>query len=391
MESLIKSRIRRLCSRCLTMLGVGPMSLNCVNAAVDLSNRFAVPLFLIASRRQVDSLEFGGGYANNWDTQTFSDYVLQKDKRDCIILSRDHGGPWQSPHEVTNGLGLRHALESAKRSYCADIRAGFQLLHIDPSIDIHFQPSTDDILARIYELYDYCWSESQRLNKSIAFEIGTEEQSGSIYNSLDEFEYVISSVNSFCHKNKFDTPTFVVAQTGTRVLETRNVGSFDSLVRVKYELPAEIQVPKIVKICENNNVLLKEHNADYLSDSSLRWHPLLGIHAANVAPQFGICESQALASILSSNGLKALRDQFLEIAFKSNKWVKWLLPNTSSTDYDKAILAGHYVFSSPDFIELRSRIIPELLAKDIDMDTYLQSQIEDSIKRYMLHFRLISL
>ena len=320
------------------MLGVGPMSLNCVNAAVDLSNRFAVPLFLIASRRQVDSVEFGGGYANNWDTQTFSDYVLQRDKRDCIILSEIMVdlGKVRGSHEWFRPSSSSRVCQ---RSYSADIRAGFQLLHIDPSIDMHFQPSTDDILSRIYELYDFCWAESQRLNKSIAFEIGTEEQSGSIYNSLDELEYVISSVNSFCKSNNFDTPTFVVAQTGTRVLETRNVGSFDSPVRVKHELPAEIQVPKIVRICENNNVLLKEHNADYLSDSSLRWHPLLGIHAANVAPQFGICESQALASLLSSSGLTSLLDKFLEIAFKSNKWVKWLLPNTSASDFDKAILA----------------------------------------------------
>ena len=46
--------------RC-TLLGVGPMSLNCVDAAIELANENEIPLLLIASRRQIDSEEFGGG------------------------------------------------------------------------------------------------------------------------------------------------------------------------------------------------------------------------------------------------------------------------------------------------------------------------------------------
>ena len=36
---------------------------------------------------------------------------------------------------------------------------------------------------------------------------------------------------------------------------------------------------------------MKEHNADYLSDEALQWHPRLGIHAANVAPELAYRES----------------------------------------------------------------------------------------------------
>jgi len=45
-----------------TLLRVGPMSLNCVDATIELSNQYEIPLMLIASRRQIDSAEFGGGY-----------------------------------------------------------------------------------------------------------------------------------------------------------------------------------------------------------------------------------------------------------------------------------------------------------------------------------------
>ncbi len=48
-----------------TLLCVGPVSCNTVDASIELSNEKNVPLFLIASRRQVEIKEFGCGYANN--------------------------------------------------------------------------------------------------------------------------------------------------------------------------------------------------------------------------------------------------------------------------------------------------------------------------------------
>src|SRR5664279_1786310 len=74
--------------RC-TLLGVGPMSVNCVDATLELSNEHEVPILLIASRRQVDSGEFGGGYVNNWTTEEFARYVIDRDKKGKILLARD--------------------------------------------------------------------------------------------------------------------------------------------------------------------------------------------------------------------------------------------------------------------------------------------------------------
>lgn len=62
-----------------TLLGVGPMSVNCVDASIELSNDFDIPLMLIASRRQIDSEEFNGGYVNNWTTHEFANYVRSRD------------------------------------------------------------------------------------------------------------------------------------------------------------------------------------------------------------------------------------------------------------------------------------------------------------------------
>ena len=60
--------------RC-TLLCAGPMSKNFVDSCIEYTRNKNFPLMLIASRRQIDAEDFGGGYVNNWTTETFSNYV----------------------------------------------------------------------------------------------------------------------------------------------------------------------------------------------------------------------------------------------------------------------------------------------------------------------------
>lgn len=382
-QRLTNFMTRRRC----TLLGIGPMSVNCVDAAIELADEHEAPLLLIASRRQVDSAEFGGGYVNNWTTEAFANYVIDNDKKGKVLLARDHGGPWQSTKEVGEKLSLRRAMESAKASYRADLEAGFQVLHIDPSIDIHGEPKVDEVLDRIFDLYDYCWTQAQRLGREVIFEVGTEEQSGST-NTQEELDYTLNAIMRFCNANKLPKPSFVVIQTGTRVMETRNVGSFDTPLRVSNELPAEIQIPKMIEICDRYGILMKEHNTDYLSNEALQWHPRLGIHAANVAPEFGVAETRALLTVLESHGLESHAERFLKLAYDSRKWEKWMLDGTQATDRDRAVIAGHYVFSKPDCIELKQSAASVLARKGVDLEGQLKSAVKQSIYRYMAGFRL---
>ena len=144
----------------------------------------------------------------------------------------------------------------------------------------------------------------------------------------------------------------------------------------------------MIEICDRHGILMKEHNTDYLSDSALQWHPRLGIHAANVAPEFGVAESKALVSVLEANGLTCLADQFLKLAFDSQKWDKWMLHNTNATDRDKSIIAGHYVFSTPMCIELKLKASKELAKKGLDLEQHLKERVKQSILRYFRNFRL---
>ena len=386
---MIQQRLKKfLDKRRCTLLGVGPMSVNCVDATIELANDYEIPILMIASRRQIDSERFGGGYVNNWTTQDYADYVTLKDKKGKILLARDHGGPWQNYKEIDDNLGLRRAMDSAKASYTSDIKAGFQVLHIDPSVDIHGKPDVDEVLDRVFDLYEHCWAEAQKLGREVIFEVGTEEQSGST-NTQKELDYTLREIKKFCAKNKIPPPAFVVIQCGTRVMEMRNVGSFDSPTRVANEIPAEIQLPKMIEICNRHEIFMKEHNTDYLSDSGLHWHPRLGIHSANVAPEFGVAESKALVEILEKNNLFDLSNRFLEIAYESNKWDKWMMKNTDATDRDRSLIAGHYVFASPECIDLKKQAGEILASKNINLEEHLKVQVKKSIFRYLYNFRLV--
>ena len=275
------------------MLGIGPMSVNCVDVSIDIADEYNIPLMLIASRRQVDTKFFGGGYVNNWSTEEFSKYVKKKSKKKNIILCRDHGGPWQNNFEIEKKLSLNSAMENAKKSYEADIKSDFEIIHIDPSIDPKKVLKVDDVLKRIFELYSYCVKTAKQHKKKIIFEIGTEEQSGNT-NTPEELIYTLTKIFEFCNRYGYQKPTFVVIQSGTRVAEMRNVGSFESNIRIKNELAAEIQVPQMISICNKFNVLMKAHNTDYINNNSIKSHPKLGIHAVNVAPEFGVIESKII-------------------------------------------------------------------------------------------------
>jgi len=379
-QRLINYKERRNC----TLLGVGPMSKNCVDAAVELAEQYKTPLMLIASRRQIDSEQFGGGYVENWTTKNFADYVIKKDKNKNIIIARDHGGPWQNELEKSQKMNLKDAMNSAKDSYKADIDAGFHMLHIDPSIDFLAQkPDTDQILERVYELYDFCWSYAQKKNQDIIFEIGTEEQSGN-NNSKEELEYTLKCMKKFCKNNKMPFPSFIVIQAGTRVMETKNIGSFESPVRIENELPPEIQIPQMIEICNKYGIYMKEHNADYLSTESLKWQPRLGIHAANVAPEFGVAETTAFINALKENNQTDLLNEFFKISYNSLKWKKWMLKNTDASDWDRAVIAGHYVFSSDEFIKLRTEASNTIT----NLNCIIKNKVKESILRYIKAFNL---
>jgi len=366
------------------------MSRHCVDATIELANTARVPLMIIASRRQIECRAQGGGYVNNWSTEEFAAYVRERDRGEYVVLCRDHGGPWQNYPEADQALPLREAMESAKASFQVDIEAGLHVIHIDPSIDIHTpELSQEAILDRVSELYEYCMDMASVAGADIAVEVGSEEQSG-VDQNPDVLAHALEAVQAFCSKRQFRPPLFVVAQTGTLVKETCNVGTFDDPFRKSGAIPAEILVPRLVEMCTSHGVNLKEHNGDYLSNEALMWHPRLGIHAANIAPEFGVAETRHILRLCREFGLKREVDAFAELSLASGRWKKWMLPASKATDLDRAVIAGHYVFGQPEFEEIFQRIQAACESRGLDLHASIRDAIKLAMMRIMACFNLLN-
>lgn len=361
-----------------TLLGIGPMSVNAVNAAIEISNETDFPIMLISSRRQIDDKNISRGYVNNWSTDEFASYVRKKS--DNVILARDHGGPWQNNIEISRRLSINDALKSAKDSFASDIDAGFDILHIDPSIDIFEQLSFEKIFDRLTDLYEFCSNYAKTSCKNIEFEIGTEEQMIHI-NSLHEFNSMLNIISDFCIQNNFKIPLFVVSQIGTKVMETKNIG----ILNQKENIEMFNKITKLCNCASNKGIFVKVHNTDYLNAELLKKFPSFKIGAANVAPEFGVRETKSFIELLEKHYLIELENEFLECAYNSKKWEKWLIQGSNASNREKAIMAGHYIFSDVNFLNIKEKA--QRLIKNVEIDEYLKNCVKKSILSYINIFQ----
>lgn len=360
---------------------VGPMSRNCVTAAVKYADAIGRPVPIIASRRQIDSAEFGGGYVERWTTESFARFVRSLGASQTV-LCRDHGGPWQGAGE--DGIGLQEAMERAKRSIAEDIAQGFGVIHLDPSIGEDTRDPSET-LEMLFELYAFSVETAERLGRTIEFEIGTEQQSGLVAGPA-ELIALLKDVTRFCRTGGYQHPLFCVVQTGTLVREMRNVGltegrrneELDQAYAVK---TMEKNVRALADVAYINGVHVKEHNGDYLSDGSMATRTEWEIGGVNVAPEFGVLESRTLVSLCDEVGLPGVRDEMLGLFYASRKWEKWLRAETTATDLDRAIIAGHYCFADPAFVELKARLASATASRGFDLDDQIQAGMTTMLRR----------
>jgi len=365
-----------------TMVGVGPMSINSINATIDLAKYSKLPLMLIPSRRQIDRNE---GYVGNFNSIKFSNYLKNKKN---IILCRDHGGPWQNNYEVENNLNIKKAMLSAKKSFETDIDSGFEIIHVDPSIDINNKLNIEIILDRIFELVEHCWHYSKKKKKKILFEIGTEEQNG-LLETFENYEYAFSKLNKFFLSNKIPNPIFFVVQFGTKVMEDKNIGKFNKITNFSELKDKNKEFLRIINFLRKNKIFTKIHNVDYLSDRHLSFLKMCKVGAINVAPEFGVVETRSFIKILKDNNLDELLKNFLDLSYKSKKWKKWVINKNKISKFKCSELSGHYVFSSKEFKKIKNEANKYLIKRNIDMDGIMYSSVKNSILRYLKRFSLL--
>jgi hypothetical protein len=332
----------------------------------------------------VDAEEFGGGYVGGFTPEALAERVRPADARGRIVLCRDHGGPWQG----TGGYAAtaEQAMDDARTSFFSDLDAGFDLLHIDTSPS----PPGDDgsTKQRLLELYDDCWRAASERGMNVAFEVGDEEQAN-VVEGLDEPRELLRALAAQRQDTGAPPPLFVVVQTGTKVMERRNVGSLSAPYRIGGQMPPQILLPQVMNLVHEQGTHLRQHNTDYLSDEILSWHPLLGIHAANIAPEYGVEETLGLLAVMEGRGASDLSEAFLQLAYDTRRWEKWQLEQTDATDRERAIWAGHYVFSTPEFGEIRARLLERTGLTSEQLDRGLKERIKATLVRHLTAFRIL--
>ena len=382
-----------------TLLGIGPMSKNCVQATLELSKEDDYPVMFIASRNQVDADELGGGYVNGWNQFTFAKAVEEVAEEigynNFYYMCRDHGGPWQRDQERNDHLPTEKAMELGRKSYVADIEAGFDLLMIDPTKDpfeVGKVIPLETVLNRTVELIEFCETERKARNlPEIGYEVGTEETNGGL-TSTETYETFILQLKEALEKRGLPMPTFIVGQTGTLTRKTEQVGTFN--FKNAYDL---------AQMAKGYGVGLKEHNGDYLDDVTLLEHIPSEITATNVAPQYGTEETRAylnLAAVeakLVENGLvtepSKTREVLLVHAIKSERWRKWMVGDQKELTVaeimqDKALsdeildIAGHYTFNDDEVKNEIATLYANLEKHNIHGQRYVIDHIKRPIRDY---------
>ena len=293
---------------------LGPMSRNVIDAATKFHTvNPDLPLTFIPSRRQVD---YTGGYVNGFTMKTLREYVGQD-----VLIERDHSGPMQGAEA-----------DSGWESLVEDIKYA-DIVHIDPwKAHPTYEEGLDWTVAAIVMTLS--------ANPYIRFEVGTEEAIRRF--EVHELDKLLSDLQERLNPEQFESILFVVVQCGTALKEGTNTGAFD----------AE-RLRRMLEIVDKYGKTAKEHNGDWISAETVAAKTALGLQHINIAPELGEIESRTVWGLMNAED----REVFFDICWKSRKWEKWV-----TADFDPVankerlvLICGHYVFSDPAFMTLKSK------------------------------------
>ncbi len=314
------------------------MSKNIVDSVIEFCESADTEIGLIPSRRQV---EYDGGYVNNWTTEDFVKYVRSKSNK--VVTQRDHGGRKQ---------GASPSAFRDKKSFIVDSVSGFDLIHIDPwkeftSLDEIVQETANNILM------------CNEVNPSCFYEVGTEEAIHK-YTS-EELDYFLSALFNKL-QNLSEKVVYAVIQAGTKIVGTRNMGTFDTE-----------RCRRMIDVCRKHRVLSKEHNGDYLTLEEIKTRFSLGLDAINIAPEFGVFETENVIKNVPADDLLKL----YKICYDSGKWKKWVPPSFNPEENKRQLtrVCGHYIFSHPEFLKIKESA--DLVALDLEIKKALINKLNN--------------
>ena len=382
-----------------TIFAACPNSLAVIKAALKSAKRCNAPIKFAATLNQVDT---DGGYTGLTQKEFVS--TIRQEARKInftgpVIVAIDHGGPWLKDIHTREHWPYDETMRWIKRSFESAIDAGYDLIHVDPTVDITLPKGTiipiETVAERTIELIVHCEKyRNQRSLPRIAYEVGTEEVHGGLA-KLEVFTTFLELLKKgLAEKGLQDTwPCFVVGKVGTDLHTT--------------EFDPEM-ARSLTAIADKYGSVIKGHYSDNVQNPED--YPLSGMGAANVGPEFtekeydGLLELETLELSLLSDGrigkASGIKNQLWNAVVRSGRWKKWLSEVETGKEFDALtperqewlVKTGcRYIWENPEVIAARERLIRNMALNGIDGEEILATHIEQSMDKYFYKFNLVDL
>lgn len=382
-----------------TLFAACPNSLSVIKASFRAAKRNNAPIYFATTLNQVDC---DGGYTGM--TQSEFTKILRREA-DAVhytgpyIVAIDHGGPWLKDKQTQERWDTERAMDGVKKSYEAAILAGYDLIHVDPTVDI-FLPKGEIIdihvvAKRTVELIQHAetFRKAQGL-APISYEVGTEEVHGGLADptTFDTFLHDLKEGLAAAGLNDV-WPCFIVGKVGTDLHTT----TFDP--EVAKDLTAKVRP---------YGSYIKGHYTDDVSNPEA--YPESGMGAANVGPEFTMNEYDALAELEEEEKkqyeagripqLSHITDVLWQKVYESGRWKKWLHGEEVGKDLREVseerqlwlVKTGcRYIWQTPEALVARHQLYDNLQHVGIDAEEVVLMRIEHNMDKYYRAFNLIDL
>jgi D-tagatose-1,6-bisphosphate aldolase subunit GatZ/KbaZ len=384
---------------CRTVFAACPNSITVIKAALRSAKRCNSPVKFAATLNQVDT---DGGYTG-LTQQEFVKTIKEQARiinfTGPVIVAVDHGGPWLKDIHRTEKWPLEKTMDWVKKSFEAAVDAGYDLIHVDPTIDITLKKdeiiNIDLVADRTIELIEH--TENYRISRGLAeisYEVGTEEVHGGLADIAAFTHFLDRLKNGLAEHNLSGVwPCFIVGKVGTDLHTT----VFDPVV-----------AGELATIAAKYGSYIKGHYSDFVKNPEE--YPASGMGAANVGPEFtemeydGLLELAEIEKSLYDKQLIPKTSNIKEVIWKtvidSQRWKKWVNETESAVDFYANSTqrqnwmiktCARYIWENPEVLATRDKLFKNIENHGINAEEVLITHIEKAMERYFYKFNLVDL